>query len=83
MAEEIPPYEVTRKIFFPWQNVGKCGSAGEDKETEKQGGFQPPGQCDPQSKLPCRCPLRTNVEVPDRLPFTAVEGFGGLDLEVL
>ena len=44
----------------------------EDEEAEQQGVFQPPGQCDPQSNLPCRCPLKTNVEVPDRLPVAAV-----------
>ena len=44
----------------------------ENEKTERQGGFQPPGQCDPQSQLPCRCALRTNVEVPDKLPVAAV-----------
>ena len=44
----------------------------EDEEAEQQGVFQPPGQCDPHSNLPCRCPLKTNVEVPDRLTVAAV-----------
>ena len=49
----------------------------EDMETAqvglgKQGMFQPPNQCDPQSNLPCQCPLRTNVEVPERLPVAAI-----------
>ena len=42
------------------------------KGTERQEVFQPPGQCDPQSSLPCRCPLRTSVQVPDRLPVAAL-----------
>ena len=63
--------------------VSVDGGENKDSKEQKQGMFQPPGQCDPQSNLPCRCPLTMNVEVPDRLPFTAVEGFGGLDLEVL
>ena len=53
--------------------VDKVSVGGdEDKEPVSQEMFQPPGQCDPQSNLPCQCPLRTNVEVPDRLPFAAV-----------
>ena len=36
--------------------------------------FQPPGQCDPQSHLPCWCPLRTVVEVPDKLQMAAAPG---------
>ena len=44
----------------------------EDEGTERQEGFQPPGQCDPQSSLPYRCPLRTSVQVPDRLPVAAL-----------
>ena len=52
--------------------VDKLGVSGEvDKGPGDQGMFQPHGQCDPQSKLPCRCPLRTNLEVPDRLPVAA------------
>ena len=53
--------------------VDKVGVSGDvDKGPGDQGMFQPHGQCDPQSELPCRCPLRTNVEVPDRLPVAAV-----------
>ena len=52
---------------------GPCGTAEKskvdkvsigadgDKETVKQTMFQPPGQCDPQSHIPCQCPLRTVV----------------------
>ena len=44
----------------------------EDKETGKQGMFLPPGQCDPQSQLPWQGPLRTIVDVPERLPIAAI-----------
>ena len=44
----------------------------EDKAPDKKEMFQPLGQCDPQSQLPCQCPLRTVVDVPDQLPVAAV-----------
>ena len=44
----------------------------EHKGAVKREMFQPPGQCDPQSHIPCQCPLRTVVDVPDQLPFAAV-----------
>ena len=45
----------------------------DDKETiNQQAMFQPSGQCDPQSHLPCQCPMRTVVEVPVKLPVAAV-----------
>ena len=43
-----------------------------DKVPEKKEMFQPLGQCDPQSQLPCQCPLRTVVDVPDSLPVATV-----------
>ena len=43
-----------------------------DKGTGEQGRFQSPGQCDPLRNLPCQCPLRTNVEAPERLPIATV-----------
>ena len=36
----------------------------EDKEVTEETMFQPQGQCDPESHLPCQCPMRTVVEVP-------------------
>ena len=50
--------------------VAVCGN--EDEAAVKKDMFQPPGQCDPQSHIPCQCPLRTFVDVPDQLPFAAV-----------
>ena len=44
----------------------------EDEGAVKREMFQPPGQCDPQSHIPCQCPLRTVVDVPEQLPFAAV-----------
>ena len=43
-----------------------------NKETLQKLIFQPQGQCDPQSHLPCQCPMRTVVEVPEKLPMAAV-----------
>ena len=75
----LPP-EFPRVGQFSSGQVGKHKveqvSVGDDedkgKETMKQEMFQPTGQCDPQSQLPCQCPLRTVVDVPDKLPIAAV-----------
>ena len=34
--------------------------------------FQPRGQCDPENPLTCQCPIRTEVEVPEKRPMAAV-----------
>ena len=47
-------------------------SGDDDREPGERGMFQPHGQCGPKSNLPCWCPLRTNVEVPDRLLVAAL-----------
>ena len=67
---EVLPPEFPKVGQFCSSKVGKnevskvSVDGDEDKETERQGMFQPHGQCDPQSELPCQCPLRTNVNVP-------------------
>ena len=73
----LPPEFPMVGQFSSGQNgkgrVDKVTVGGDgDEGTESQEVFQPPGQCDPQSSLPCQCPLRTNVEVPDRLPVAAL-----------
>ena len=35
--------------------------------------YQDEGECDPDSKLPCRCPRRELVYPPVEFPFSATE----------
>ena len=44
--------------------------------------YQDEGECDPDSKLPCRCPRRELVYPPVEFPFSATE-VGGLDQGIL
>ena len=34
---------------------------------------QPPGECDPESDLPCSCPRRSFADPPDQLPMPATK----------
>ena len=34
---------------------------------------QPPGECDPESDLPCSCPRRSFTHPPDQLPMPATK----------
>ena len=61
--------------FSPDSQAGKSKVdkvSAEDKKVTEQTMFQPRGQCDPESHLPCQCPMRTVVEVPEKLPMAAV-----------
>ena len=62
------------KVEEPRVDEVTVGGQGDDVAVKqvKTEIFQPPGQCDPESNLPCRCPLRTVVEVPEQLPMAAV-----------
>ena len=35
--------------------------------------YQEDGECDPDSRLPCRCPRRSFVDPPDEIPFSPCE----------
>ena len=59
-----------KKILTPDKMLGERYPASQQPEA-KTAVRQPPGECDPESDLPCSCPRREFVDPPDKLPMPA------------